>query len=85
VAGKDGAIEAVDPWGTRVRCHAPAPEFGKTELGLVYIDFDVPPGTAGGISRFTTKGEGARRPPKGARCRGRPLPTLMFTETSAAA
>src|SRR6185503_308855 len=52
---KDGAVEATDPWGTRVRCHAPAPEFGRTELGLVYVDFDVPPGTAEGIARFYSK------------------------------
>ena len=49
---KDGAIEAVDPWGTRVRCHAPAPEFGPIEIGIAYIDFDVPPGSAEGIARF---------------------------------
>jgi hypothetical protein len=49
---KDGAIEATCPWGNRVRCHAPAPEFGRTELGLVYVDFDVPKGTAEGIARF---------------------------------
>ncbi len=49
---KDRCIEATDPWGTRVRCHAPSPEFGPTELGLVYVDFDVPPGTAEGIARF---------------------------------
>ena len=45
-------VEATCPWGNRVRCHAPAPEFGRTELGLVYVDFDVPPGTAEGIARF---------------------------------
>ena len=47
-----GAVEATCPWGNRVRCHAPAPEFGRTELGLVYVDFDVPPGTAEGIARY---------------------------------
>src|SRR5512134_3631465 len=49
---KNGAIEATCPWGNRVRCHEPSPEFGNTELGLVYVDFDVPPGTADGIARF---------------------------------
>jgi len=49
---KKDCVEATDPWGTRVRCHAPAPEFGPTELGLAYVDFDVPPGTAEGIARF---------------------------------
>ena len=49
---KDGVVEATCPWGNRVRCHAPGPDFGKTELGLVYVDFDVPPGSAEGIARF---------------------------------
>ena len=49
---KDGAIEATCPWGNRVRLHAPAPEFGRTELALAYVDFDVPQGTAEGIARF---------------------------------
>jgi hypothetical protein len=49
---KSHCIEATDPWGTRIRCHAPSPEFGNTELGLVYVDFNVPQGTAEGISRF---------------------------------
>ena len=45
-------VEASCPWGNRVRCHPPSPQFGRTELGLVYVDFDVPPGTAEGIARF---------------------------------
>jgi hypothetical protein len=45
-------VEATCPWGNRIRCHAPSPEWGRTELGLVYVDFDVPPGTAEGIARF---------------------------------
>jgi len=49
---KDGLIEATDPWGTRVRCHAPSPEYGPIDLGLAYVDFDVPPGTVEGIARF---------------------------------
>jgi hypothetical protein len=49
---KKDCIEATDPWGTRIRCHAPAAEYGRTELGLVYVDFDVPVGTAEGIARF---------------------------------
>ena len=45
-------VEAVCPWGNRIRCHAPSPEWGRTELGLAYVDFDVPPGSAEGIARF---------------------------------
>jgi hypothetical protein len=49
---RDGAVEATCPWGNRYRCHAPAPEFGDTELAIAYVVFDVPPGTARGIARF---------------------------------
>jgi hypothetical protein len=49
---KGNAVEATCPWGNRIRCHAPSPEYPRTELGLVYVDFDVPPGTAEGIARF---------------------------------
>ena len=49
---KGDTVEATCPWGNRIRCHAPSAEFPRTELGLVYVDFDVPPGTAEGIARF---------------------------------
>jgi len=49
---KNGVVETTCPWGNRVRCHAPAPEFGNIELGIAYVDFDVPMGTAEGIARF---------------------------------
>ncbi|MEJ2174846.1 MAG: hypothetical protein P8Y76_08025, partial [bacterium] len=52
-------VEATCPWGNRVRCHAPAPEFGETELALAYVEFDVPNGTAAGIARFYTEILGA--------------------------
>lgn len=47
------AIETVCPWGNRVRCHTPDPgRFGRTALGMAYIEFEVPPETAVGIARF---------------------------------
>jgi hypothetical protein len=49
---RDGAVETTCPWGNRYRCHAPAPEFGDTELAIAYVVFDVPVGTARGIARF---------------------------------
>ena len=50
-----GVIEATCPWGNRVRCHPPAPEFGdRVQLGLAYVAFDVPPDAAAGIARFYT-------------------------------
>jgi hypothetical protein len=80
---KDGAIEATDPWGTRVRCHAPSPEYGPSELGLVYVDFDVPPAVAEGIARFYA--EVMKAPARAAAGRA-VVPVgkhqkLMFTET----
>jgi len=45
-------IDATCPWGNRFRLHAPAAEFGSTTLALPYVEFDVPAGTAPGISRF---------------------------------
>ena len=82
---KGDVIEATCPWGNRVRCHAPSPEFGRTELGLVYVDFDVPAGTAEGIARFY---EQVMRAPARAD-KGRALVSvgrdqrLYFTETDA--
>jgi len=48
----DGVVEATCPWGNRYRCHAPAPEFGSAELAIAYVEFDVPPGSTAGITRF---------------------------------
>jgi hypothetical protein len=45
-------VEATCPWGNRWRCHAPAPQFGKADLGIAYVEFDVPRGSAEGIARF---------------------------------
>ena len=46
-------VEAVCPWGNRVRCHEPdAARFGRISLGIPYVEFDVPAGTAGRIADF---------------------------------
>ena len=75
---KKDCIEATCPWGNRVRCHAPAPEFGQIELGLAYVDFDVRRDTAEGIARFYSEvmqRAGAGLPKKGApRWQHRPQP-----------
>lgn len=80
-----GAIEATCPWGNRFRCHAPAPEFGPIELGLAYVDFDVPPGTAEGIARFYKEAmlSPARTEEKRALVEAGRHQRLIFTETSA--
>src|SRR4051794_39565791 len=46
-------VEAVCPWGNRLRCYEPdAARFGRIALGIPYVEFDVPPGTAKGICAF---------------------------------
>ena len=82
---KNGVIEATDPWGTRVRCHAPSPEYGPIDLGLAYVDFDVAPGTAEGIARFYNQVmEAPATAAKGrAEVRIGKHQKLLFTETKA--
>lgn len=46
-------VDVTCPWGNRFRCHAPDEErFGPVQLGMAYVEFDVPAGTADGIARF---------------------------------
>jgi hypothetical protein len=46
-------VEATCPWGNRVRCYEPdAARFGRITLGIPYVEFEVPPGTAQGICAF---------------------------------
>lgn len=62
-------VEATCPWGNRIRCYAPDERFGRITLGIAYVEFDVPEGTADGIARFyrnvmgakATAGEGAAK------------------------
>ncbi len=46
-------VEATCPWGNRLRCYEPdAERFGRIALGIPYVEFDVPDGTAKAISAF---------------------------------
>jgi hypothetical protein len=46
-------VEAICPWGNRVRCYEPdAARFGRITLGIPYVEFDVPAGTAKAIGAF---------------------------------
>jgi hypothetical protein len=46
-------VEATCPWGNRVRCYEPdAARFGRITLGIPYVEFEVPIGTARGICAF---------------------------------
>jgi hypothetical protein len=52
-AERNDHVEAVCPWGNRVRCYEPdAARFGRIALGIPYVEFDVPVGTARGIAKF---------------------------------
>jgi catechol-2,3-dioxygenase len=49
-------VEAICPWGNRVRCFEPdANRFGRITLGIPYVEFDVPAGSAKGICEFYPK------------------------------
>ena len=54
-SGHADFIDATCPWGNHYRLHAPAPEFGPTTLGLPYVEFNAPCGSAPGIARFYQK------------------------------
>jgi hypothetical protein len=46
-------VEAICPWGNRIHLHEPdAARFGRVTLGIPYVEFDVPVGTASGIAAF---------------------------------
>jgi len=46
-------VQATCPWGNAVRLHEPdADRFGRIALGIPYVEFDVPTGTAKGIAKF---------------------------------
>ena len=46
-------VETVCPWGNRITVHEPDPaRFGRVQLGMPYVRFDVRPGTVERIARF---------------------------------
>jgi hypothetical protein len=46
-------VEAICPWGNRIRVYEPdAERFGRIALGIPYVEFDVPLGTAKAIAAF---------------------------------
>jgi hypothetical protein len=60
---RDGYIEATCPWGNRIRLYAPNKRFGAMQLGIPYVEFDVPRGAASGIARFYSEIMGAQAAP----------------------
>ena len=80
-------IAATSPWGNELRCYAPAPGFGSMVLGMPYVEFTVPQGTADGIARFYQQVfRVAARTENGSACASVPVgpgQTLRFRETAA--
>jgi hypothetical protein len=56
VAENNDYVAVTCPWGNRFNMHSPDEErFGPVNLGMPYLEFDVPLGTAKGIERFYRK------------------------------
>ncbi|HEX5453903.1 MAG TPA: VOC family protein [Stellaceae bacterium] len=54
-------VEAHCPWGNEFRLHAPdLDRFGAINLGIPYVEFHVPAGTASGIAKFYREILGAK-------------------------
>src|SRR5262249_1338465 len=52
-SGQNDHVGVTCRGGNRVRCYEPDPaRFGSLNLGIPYVEFDVPVGTAGGIAAF---------------------------------
>jgi catechol 2,3-dioxygenase-like lactoylglutathione lyase family enzyme len=60
---RDGYIEATCPWGNHIRLYAPNKRFGAMQLGIPYVEFEVPSGAADGIARFYSQIMGAQAAP----------------------
>ena len=78
-------VEAICPWGNRFRCHDPAPRFGRINLGMPYVEFDVPVGAAKGVADFYDRVFGAATKVDGAvaRVSAGMEQELVFRETKA--
>lgn len=48
-------VEAVCPWGNRIRVFEPSEAFGNLQLGIPYVELDVPEGTTKQIAAFYKK------------------------------
>ena len=48
----DDRVEVVCPWGNRLSVYEPGPRFAPLWLGIPYVEFEVPVGSAEGIARF---------------------------------
>jgi len=62
ITEQDDYVEVTCPWGNRIRCHQPRERFGAMRLGMPYVTFNAPVGSAPAIVRFYDEivGTGAR-------------------------
>ena len=65
----DDHVEAICPWGNHFFCHDPAPRFGRINLGMPYVEFDIPTGAAKGVADFYARVFGAATTVDGAAAR----------------
>ena len=49
---REDHVETTCPWGNRILCHDPSARFDGMALGMAYVEFDVPQGSAEGIAGF---------------------------------
>ncbi len=84
-------VEATCPWGNRIRCFTPSERFGRMQLGMPYVELDVPRGSLEGIARFyrevlaTKAGVGEDGGGRHAYAAVGPGQQLIFRESDAAA
>ena len=85
---EDKHVRVTCPWGNRIRCYAPGPEFGDMTFGMPYVEFPVAPGHAAGVASFyaTVLGAAVAVTSNGgasvARARVGPRQELIFRETT---
>jgi len=53
-AEREGHVETTCPWGNKLLIHEPG-SFGRMQLGMPYVEFDVPVGSAKAIADFYRK------------------------------
>lgn len=52
-AESNDSVETTCPWGNRISCYAPqAGRFDDVQLGMPYVEFEVPPGALEAICEF---------------------------------
>lgn len=82
---RDDHVEAICPWGNHFLCHDPGPRFGRINLGMPYVEFEVPVGAAKGVASFYSRVFGAATTVDGAvaRISAGMDQELVFRETKA--